>query len=154
MERPRPKINWTMVLVFLLLLGGLIGITVYLAEVILHVTLALTLLFLLTGGIAYWFFLRGEGRAWRFVAALIWPGAVIALTVFLIEEQGLHPALAISMLFFVSAGILVYVLNQKQDADARALNARVRWEKLGQRRDGHGEPSPSERDVPMERGYR
>ncbi len=154
MEKPRPKINWTMILVYLLLLGGLIGMTVYLAEEILHVALALTILFTLLGGIAYWFFLRGEGRAWRFVTALAWPGAVIALTVFLIEEQGVHPALAVSMLFFVSAGILVYVLDRQQDADARALNARVRWEKLGQRRDGHGEPSPSERDVPMEREYR
>lgn len=127
------RINWLLVLVYLFLAGGLSAMTVYLtAGALLDTALALTLLFGLLGMIAYAFYVRDEGRGWRFVAALNWLGTLSALTVYLIVAGWLDTALAVAILCFLAAGVLLYVRFLRTDA-------------------ARGEPSPAERDVPPAR---
>jgi hypothetical protein len=101
-------------------------------------------------GMTSFIFQHSEGgRGWRYLAWLNWVAAMIALTVFVVEEDYLNVALALSALFFISAGLLLYVVYRRKDADARPLNnGRIRWRKLGEYEE---ELSPPERDVPMPR---
>jgi ABC-type Mn2+/Zn2+ transport system permease subunit len=153
MERkPRKKFNWLLVLIYLLLAGGLIGVTVFLTEEIyVDVALALSLLFGILGGIAYSFYLNKEGVVWLVLTILEWIGSLIGLTVYVVEENILDVSLAIAMLFFVAAGLLIYTVYRRGDADGRSLAEGIRWRKLGVSDDPEWErereENPAERDV-------
>jgi len=152
-QKPRKKFNWVLVLIYVLLLGGLIGLTVFLIEEIyVDVALAISLLFGLLGGIAYSFHLNKEGIVWLILTILEWIGALIGLTVYVIEENILDVSLAIAMLFFIAAGLLIYTVYRRGDADGRSLAEGIRWRKLGVSDDPEWErereENPAERDVP------
>jgi predicted membrane channel-forming protein YqfA (hemolysin III family) len=132
-EKSRAKTNWLHILVYLLLTGGSIGMTVFFVEEMNWDTaFALAIFFGVIGGVAFSFFMNGDGRGWRFIAALEWVGALISMTVYVIETGWVHPALAIATLFFLSAGVLLYVIDRRNSADARALDPPVHWEKAGE----------------------
>lgn len=138
------RINWLLLLFYLLVVGGLSSLTVFLTSV-LDTALALTLLFGALGGIAYAFSLWDGGWGWRAITALTWPGALISLIIYLTVMDWLHPALAIAILLFLLAGGLMYFLARRQNRAVRAPAAQVRWEKLGSFPE-RTEPNPADRD--------
>jgi hypothetical protein len=155
MRKLLQSINWWLVLVYTLLIGGTSALTVFLAvETSMHVALAITFLFTALGGLAYAFLLSDGGKGWRILMVLNWLAAMITLMVYVMIMDWLHPALAIALLLFLSAGVLLYVMNQRKSADGRLLKARVEWEKLGGGSEHawqEEELSPAERDVPLPR---
>lgn len=130
MNRTLARINWPVILAYLLLIGGLSALTVFLTtEGLLDVTLAITLLLAVSGGIAFTFFVFGEGRGWRWMAALLWIGAAPAMTVYLIVEGWVNVALAVAAICFLMAGGILYMLFGRSDTRT----------------------NPSEKDVPLPR---
>jgi hypothetical protein len=110
-------INALLVGLYLLLLGGLTTITVFVAPVI-NTALALTLLFALLGALAHGFWLWSGQRAWRWVTYVTWPAAAITFLVF-IPVSGLLPtALGIAiMLLLMASGVLygIYFLRRRTE---------------------------------------
>ncbi len=99
-----------LVVLYLLLLGGLVTITIFVAPVI-DTTLALTLLFAALGGLAHAFWLWSGQALWRWATYVLWPATVITFLVF-IPVSGLLPtALGIGVMLFLLAGGLVYALS-------------------------------------------
>jgi hypothetical protein len=142
MAKRQTKFNWGFIPIYLLMAGGLIAMTVYLTDdVHMDVALALTMLFILMGGLAYGFsFLHGGGWGWRIPAAIGWISALISLVVF-VTDSGLVPVpLALAVLFFLAAGGLAYLFFWRTSEPLEGHPA-VEWENLGER-------SPAERDVP------
>jgi hypothetical protein len=101
--------NALSVALYLMLLGGLASITVFVAPII-HVALALALLFAALGGLAHAFWLWSGWQPWRWVSYAAWPAAVIAFLVFIPTSGMMHPALGLAITFFLCAGGLAYVV--------------------------------------------
>jgi len=99
-----------LVALYLLLLGGLITITVFVAPVI-NTALALALLFAALGGLAHAFWLWSGQAPWRWATYLLWPAAVITFLVFIPVSGILPAALGIGVMLFLLAGGLVYTLS-------------------------------------------
>jgi hypothetical protein len=93
----------------LLLLGGFVAITVFVAPVI-NVALALALLLALLGALAHAFWLWSGVGAWRWIAYVTWPGAALTFLIFIPVSGLLPPALGIAILLLLLAGGLFYVL--------------------------------------------
>ena len=103
-------ITGALVFLYLLLLGGLVTLTVFVAPVI-NTALALTLFFAALAGLAHAFWLWSGHAAWRWVAYLFWPAAAITFLVF-IPVSGLLPtSLGIAVMLLFLAGGIVYVLS-------------------------------------------
>lgn len=99
-----------LVVLYLLLLGGLVTITISATPVI-NTALALTLLFAALGGLAHAFWLWSGQVYWRWATYLLWPAVVITFLVF-IPVSGLLPnPLGIGVMLFLLAGGLVYALS-------------------------------------------
>lgn len=145
MTRQRGNFNWGLIPIYLLVTGGLIAITVYLCDDLrVHEALALTMLFIMMGGLAYGFSFapRGGGWGWRIPAAIGWVLALISLVVFVTDSGMVPVALALAVLFFLAAGGLYYLFFwRKIGTHPMGDRPNVEWENLGDR-------SPAERDVP------
>ncbi|MCU0502019.1 MAG: hypothetical protein MUC51_09685 [Anaerolineae bacterium] len=102
-------INGLLVALYLLLLGGLVTITVFVAPVI-NVALALTLLFALLGALAHAFWLWSGHRAWRWVSYALWPAAAFTLLIFIPISGLIPPALGIAVMLLLLASGLLYAL--------------------------------------------
>ena len=102
-------INGLLVALYLLLLGGLTTITVFVAPVI-NVALALTLLFALLGALAHGFWLWSGQRAWRWVSYALWPAAAITFLVFIPVSGLIPPALGIAIMLLLLASGLLYAI--------------------------------------------
>jgi hypothetical protein len=94
---------------YLLLLGGLVTVTVFLAPVI-NVALALTLLFAALGGLAYGFSLWSGQAPWRWLAYFLFVSTTIAFLVFIPVSGLLPPPLGIGITLFLFAAGLTYAL--------------------------------------------
>jgi hypothetical protein len=119
-------INGLLVALYLLLLGGLTTITVFIAPVI-NVALALTLLFALLGALAHAFWLWSDQRAWRWVSYALWPAAACTFLVFIPVSGLIPPALGIAiMLLLLASGVLyaIYFLRRHADDIKSGLNGR------------------------------
>ncbi len=102
-------ITAALVALYLLLLGGLVVVTVFVAPVI-NTALALTLLFAALAGLAHAFWIWSGHAAWRWATYLLWPAAAICFLVF-IPVSGLLPtALGIGVMLLLLAGGVVYAL--------------------------------------------
>jgi hypothetical protein len=109
--------------VYLLLLGGLAALTVFLAPII-NTALALALLFGLLGGLAYAFWLWSGRAGWRWLSYGAWVAAGIAFTIFIPLSGWLPPALGIAVLLFIlAAGLITLLALLRRHADA--LRARL-----------------------------
>jgi hypothetical protein len=102
-------INGLLVALYLLLLGGLATITVFVAPVI-NVALALTLLFALLGALAHAFWLWSGQRAWRWVSYALWPAAAITFLIFIPLSGLMPPALGIAIMLLLLASGLLYAI--------------------------------------------
>ena len=100
-------INGLLVALYLLLLGGLATITVFVAPVI-NVALALTLLFALLGALAHVFWLWSGQRGWRWVSYALWPAAAITFLIFIPLSGLMPPALGIAIMLLLLASGLLY----------------------------------------------
>jgi hypothetical protein len=125
-------INGLLVALYLLLLGGLATITVFVAPVI-NVALALTLLFALLGALAHAFWLWSGQQDWRWVSYVTWPAAAITFLIFIPVSGLLPPALGIAiMLLLVASGLLyvIYFLRRNaEDIQSRltGVGSRLAW---------------------------
>ncbi len=130
-----------LVALYLLLLGGLATLTVFIAPVI-NTALALTLLFAALGGLAHAFFVWSGQAAWSWLSYVLWPATAIAFLVFIPVSGLLPPALGIGVMLFLLAGGLVYLLSflRRHAEDLRSRIAAT------------GEPSSSRPTVRRETG--
>jgi hypothetical protein len=103
-------ITGLMVLLYLLLLGGLTTLTVFVAQTI-NVALVLALLFALLGALTHGFWLWTGQRGWRWVTYVMWPAAAITFLVFIPVSGFLPPALGIAIMLLLLAGGLVYAIS-------------------------------------------
>jgi hypothetical protein len=131
-QRRKIRINWVLLLIYLVLAGALSSMTVFLtSEGLIHTALALTILFTLLGGIAYGFFIGDGGKGWLVLAMTVWLSSVITLTLYLTIMGWLPTPLAIATLLFLLACGLIYFLYWWRRREARKANAPAQWEKLG-----------------------
>ena len=143
---PLKRINWLMVLAYFILIGAVTPLVVYLtmSPIDLSPGIAITLLFGILGSIAYAFYLMGEGWGWKWLG--YFEGFMAALTfwIWLMADDIVHPAIGISSMFFIMAGLVMYI------AHRRKLSQANRIEGTEYRELGTGERldylSPSERD--------
>jgi hypothetical protein len=114
-------INGLVVALYLLLLGGLSAITVWVTPVI-HVALTMTLLFAVLGGLAHAFWLWTDQAAWRWLSYAAWLAAAGSLLIFIPVSDVLPSALGIATTLFLLAGGLVYVIYalRRRAADVNA----------------------------------
>ncbi len=102
-------ITAALVVLYLLLIGGLATITVFVAPII-NTALALTLLFAALAGLAHAFWLWSGQEPWRWVTYALWPAAAITFLVFIPVSGILPTALGIGVMLLLLAGGLVYLL--------------------------------------------
>lgn len=98
-----------LVALYLVLLGGLVTVTVFIAPVI-NTALALTLLFAALGGLAYGFSIWSGHAPWRWLAYFLFISTAIAFLVFIPVSGFLPPPLGIGIMLFLLAAGLVYAL--------------------------------------------
>jgi hypothetical protein len=98
-----------LVALYLLLLGGLVTVTVFLAPVI-NTALALTLLFAALGGLTYGFSVWSGQTPWRWLAYFLFVSTTVAFLVFIPVSGLLPPPLGIGVMLFLLAAGLVYGL--------------------------------------------
>ncbi len=160
MERPPARNTAVMVLVYVFMFLGLIGLIVYLTdEVDISVELAMFIFFSVLGGLAYMLARRVGQMAWRIVAAVLWSLAIVAVGVFL-GENNVHEGLILGLVF-PAIGLLIYQMFGRSTAapalsDARrpqiGARAEVQWDRLGERPLYEEEPDPVKRDRPRRAG--
>jgi hypothetical protein len=119
-------INLLLVALYLLLLGGLGTITVFVAPII-SPALALALLLALLGGLAHAFWLWSGVAAWRWVSYVAWPAAAITFLIFIPVSGMLPTALGLAIALFLAAGGLVYALYSVRRA-AQAVDGHLAGE--------------------------
>jgi|GEM_PF-1011957 len=101
------RVNWLLVIAYLLLAGALSALTVFLAGDILHVALALAALFAALGAIAVAFIRWDRGVGWKFTAAFWGLGALITLLIYLPVSGLLPAALGIALMLITFAALLL-----------------------------------------------
>ena len=115
-------INALLVALYLLLLGGLGAIAVWVTSAI-HVALVLTLLLALLGGLAHAFWLWSDQPTWRWLSYAAWLAAASSFLVFIPVSDVLPPGVGIAITLFLLAGGLAYVIyalrRRAADIDAR-----------------------------------
>lgn len=95
---------------YLVLLGGLVALTVFVAPII-NTALALTLLFAALGGLAYGFSVWSGQTLWRWPAYLLAFATAVTFLVYIPVSGILPPALGIGVMLFLLASGLVYLLS-------------------------------------------
>ncbi len=120
-------INALVIALYLLLLGGLSAVTVWVTPVI-HVALALTLLFALLGGLSHAFWLWTDQPLWRWLGYACWLAAAASFLIFIPVSDVLPSELGIAITLFLLAGGLAYLIyalrRRSADIDARLAG---RW---------------------------
>lgn len=99
-----------LVALYLLLLGGLVTVTVFVAPVI-NPALALMLLFAALGGLAFGFSAWTNQVLWRWLAYFLFAATLIAFLVFIPVSGLLPPPLGIGITLFLLAAGVVYGLD-------------------------------------------
>jgi hypothetical protein len=117
-------LNALLIVTYLTLVGGLSAITVFVAPII-HVALALAILFALVGGLAHAVWLWSEQQLWRWISYVMWPASILTFFIYTAVTDLLHPTLAIAVILFLAAGGLVYLLPILKERSARVRNGLV-----------------------------
>lgn len=144
LRRFTASVNWVLLLLYLLVIGGMSTLVVYLTGVIgIATSLALGIMFTVLGGLAAGFFAVDRGRAWPVVAALNGVGAAITFFLYIIWVGWLDISLAMTLLaFLIAGGIVVWVYQRRRQRPVETYLPPAEWEALGSR----GEPTPAELD--------
>ena len=122
--------NLVLIIVYLLLLGGLVTITVFITPVF-DTSLALALLFAALGGLAYSFSVWSGVKAWQYIGYLMWPASMLTLFIYMAVASIVNTALVIAMLLFLGAGGLIYLVYFLRGRSEKVDNVIVEWETLG-----------------------
>jgi hypothetical protein len=129
-------INLLLLVIYLTLLGGLVAVTTFLtSDGVLNTTLALAVLFAMLGALAHAFSLWSGQKAWSWLTYGMWASSVITFMIFTSEARLLPPALAISLLLFLGAGGLIYLMYYLRSRAEQVNDVIVEWEALGSRVD-------------------
>jgi hypothetical protein len=123
-------LNLLLILVYLLLVGGLAAVTVFISATV-DTALALALLFAALGALAYAFALWSEVKWWLVVTYLMWPGALLTFFIYLSVAQIVNTALVIAAILFLLAGGLIYLAYTLRGRSQAVKGALVEWEVLG-----------------------
>jgi hypothetical protein len=115
--------NGLLAAIYLLVVGSLAAITVFVAPII-NTALAMALLFALVGGLAYGFWLWSGQPAWRWIAYGAWPAAWVSFAIYIPVSGLLPPALGIAILLLLLAGALVVVVSRMRRR-AEEIRARL-----------------------------
>jgi len=102
-------VNLVLAAIYLVLLGGLASITVFVAPII-NTALALALLSAALAGLAHAFGLWSGQAAWRWVTIAGWLAAAIAFLIYIPVSGVLPPAVGIGIMLILGAGGLMYLL--------------------------------------------
>jgi hypothetical protein len=130
-------VNILFISTYLLLVGGLSAVTTFLAsDRILHVALALALLFAVLGGLAFVFSIWSGNRAWRWLIYGLWPSSIISFLIYVAVVPLVHPALAIALILFVTASGLAYLIHFVRNRLAHMNDRIIEWETLGSKEKG------------------
>jgi hypothetical protein len=95
---------------YLLLLGGLVALTVFVAPVI-NTALALSLLFAALGALAYGFAVWSGHSVWRWLAYFLALATGVTFLVYIPVSGILPPALGIGVTLLLLAGGVIYLLS-------------------------------------------
>lgn len=131
-----------LLVVYLLLMGGLITFTVFVTEVI-HVALALALLFAMLGGMAYAIFIWYGGKFWRYLSYIMWLAAAISFVIYPAVAEIVHPAITVMTMLFLMAGGVIYLLYYLRGRSEETDDILADWETLS-RPAGPGETNGPE----------
>ncbi len=101
-------INALQVVIYLVLLGGLASITVFLAPII-NTALALALLFALLAGLAHAFWFWSRQAPWRWAAFAGWLAAAVCFLIYVPVSGVLPPAIGIGLMLILGAAGLLYL---------------------------------------------
>jgi hypothetical protein len=123
-------LNLLLILVYLLLVGGLAAVTVFISAA-LDTALALAMLFAALGALAYAFHVWSEVKWWLYVTYLMWPGALLTFFIYLSVAQIVNTALVIAAILFLLAGGLIYLAYTLRGRSQAVKGALVEWEALG-----------------------
>jgi hypothetical protein len=130
--------NLLLIGVYLFMLGGLIALTVFATE-ILPQSLSLAMLFAALGALGYIFYLWSGVKFWLIGSYLLSAAAVLTFLISLAVTGLVNPILTNSMIFFLAAGGLIYVLyyfsNRAEKIDAQLGE----WESSSQEQDNDEE---------------
>lgn len=112
------RTNWLLIFTYLLLAGGIASLTVYMSTNVMDTALALAFMFGLLAGIAAAFTqLADRGRGWL-VLVWVWGfAAVLTFSIFTMTSGLIDTALGIGILLIVPAGLLLYVIYRRQQAN-------------------------------------
>jgi hypothetical protein len=115
-----PRVNWTLLAVYLLMGGGLAALTVFLtSDAGIDTALALAMMFAALGGIAGAFRRLDGGRGWIAPIALAWIGAGSAMTVYIAVAGLISVALILSLLALAAGGGLLYLFVRREGTPRR-----------------------------------
>lgn len=128
-------INLMLLVVYLMLLGGMSAVTIFFtSSQLVHTALALALLFAAVGALAYAFSLWSGLKVWRWITYGTWPASVLTFLIFTSVTRILPPAVAISLILFLSAGGLIYLVYYLRGRADRLNNVILEWRALGDTR--------------------
>ena len=102
-------INVLLIIVYLVLLGGLITMAVFISPKI-STALALLLLFVLLAGLAHGFWLWSGHAPWRWLTYLFWPAAAIMFLVLIPLSGWLPTEIGLTAMFLLAASGLIYAV--------------------------------------------
>jgi hypothetical protein len=115
-----PRVNWTLVAVYVLMGGGLAALTVFLtSDAGIDTALALAMMFAALGGIGGAFRRLDGGRGWIAPITLAWIGAASSMTVYIAVSGLISVALILSLLALAVGGGLLYLFVQREGTPRR-----------------------------------
>jgi hypothetical protein len=128
-------INLILLVVYLILLGGMVAITIFLtSSQLVDTALALALLFSAIGGLAYAFSVWSGLKMWRWITYGMWPASILTFLIFTSVTRVLPPAIAISLILFLSAGGLIYLIYYLRGRTDQINKIVLEWQALGSAR--------------------
>jgi hypothetical protein len=137
--RKRRRFNWGLFLTYLIMVGGLSAMTVFLSMGGIHVAFALGITFVATGLLAIGFYGLDRGRGWLIPALISGLGAASSLVVYVMVVGIVSVALGTAVLCFAIGGVILALSVRQQariDKQRRVLEQAAAQEReaLGTRR--------------------
>lgn len=151
METPPKKSNAPVIVFYIFMVMGLIGLTVFLVDTMnIPEEMVMASFFALTGGLSFVALLRHRSTGWRVLTMILWILALFGFGVFLGERMNVHEGL-VAAIILPTIGAMIYGLFTYYPNQPRAVPP-TQYRALGDPAD-RIDPlqNPAERDVPVQR---
>ena len=126
------KINWSLLLAYGFVAGGLTCVALFFAlEWYMDVEIALAFLCSTLGAASFLFYAVDRGRGWRWLGVMWWLGGVLMVALYMMIEGWLPPPLGLAGFCFAAAGLVLFLSNRRKDRREQARE--LEWEALGTR---------------------